>query len=211
MASSGCNFRKLQRTGARQWSVTSFGVQSASCEYYFTQVLQNCGVLCCARNQRLGVLLGSRFTQLRCAVGAVNQFLIASVHGCSTAASGKFRVQVSKALAYRCPTVVSYKLRCAVCQLRVLLYSSFLKTAVCCARNQRLSLRGQAVPGKPRCTVKPSTTSAWVEVMLNPPGVDWQIVNYVHDGYITLSRYECNVARSKPRSFSRAGGKIVGA
>ena len=67
-------------------------------------------------------------------------------------------------------------------------------------------MRGQlAVPGKPRCTVKPSTTSAWVEVMLDPPGVDWRIVNYVHDGYITLSRYECNVARSKPRSFSRAG------
>ena len=108
---------------------------------------------------------------------AGNQFLTVSVHGCSTAASGKFRMQVSKASAYGCPTVVSYKLRCAVFQLRVLLYSSFLKTAVYCARNQRLSLRGQAVPGKPRCTVKPSTASAWVKVMLNPPGVDWRVVN----------------------------------
>ena len=61
-----------------------------------------------------GVLLGPSFTQLLCAVGAVNQFLTASVRGCSTAASGKFRVQVSKALEYRCPTVVSYKLRCAM-------------------------------------------------------------------------------------------------
>ena len=137
------------------------------------------------------MLLGSSFTQLRCTVGAGNHFLTASLHGCSTAASGKFRMQVSKASAYRYPTVVSYK---------------FYKTAVCCARNERLSLPGQAVPGKPRCTVKPSTTSAWVQVMLNPPGVDWRIVNYVHDGCITLSRCECNVARFKPRSFCSAGG-----
>ena len=174
-------------------------MQFASCEYYFTQVLQNCGVLFKEPE--------ARCTTWRCAAGAVNQFLTASVHGCSTAASGKFRVQVSKDLAYGCPTVVSYKFRCAVCQLRVILYWSFLKTAVCCARNQRLGWRGQAVPGKPRCTVKPSTTSAWVEVMLNPPSVDWRIVNNVHDGYRTLSRYECNVARSKPRSFSNRGGK----
>ena len=114
MASSGCKFRKLQRTGARQWSVTSFGVQSASCEYYFN----------------------SSFTKLRCAVQGT---------------------------------------RGSVCE-------------------DKLSPANLGV----------QLSLAWVEVMLNPPGVDWRIVNYVHDGYRTLSRYECDIARFKPRSFCSA-------
>ena len=105
MASSGCKFRKLQRTGIPQWSVTSF-------------------------------------TKLRCAVQGT---------------------------------------RGSVCQ-------------------------DKQSPASLGCTVKPSTTSAWVQVTLNPPGVDWRIVNYVHDGYIALSRCECNVAPFKPRSFCSAGG-----
>ena len=112
MASSGCKFRKLQCAGARQWSVTSFGVQFASCECYPTQALQSCGVLCKEPEARCTWLefyttavcrgcsepvsdsFGTRvlsFTQLRCAVGAVNQFLTASVHGCSTASGCKLR------------------------------------------------------------------------------------------------------------------------
>ena len=57
--------------------------------------------------------------------GQAVQLLTASA--CSTAASDKLRVQISNASAYWYPTVVSYKLRCAVCQLRLLLGSRFTK------------------------------------------------------------------------------------
>ena len=76
---------------------------------------------------------------------AATQFLTASVHWCSTAASGKFRLQVSQASAYRCRTAASYKLRCAEVPAATTTLLVFYKAAVCCARSQRLSLRGQAV------------------------------------------------------------------
>ena len=76
---------------------------------------------------------------------AAAQLLTASAHWCSTAASGKFRMQVSKASAYRCPTVVRYKLRCAKVPVACTIVLEFHKTAVCCAGNHGFSLPGQAV------------------------------------------------------------------
>ena len=137
-------------------------MQSASCVYYFARVLQNCGVPC--REP------GAQFAK------AAALFLTASAHGCST---------VAKTSAYRCPAVVSYELQSAKVAASTTLLE-FYQNA------EGLSLPGQALPGKPRCTVKPCTTSAWVEVMLNPPGVDC--------GYITLFFFFF------PRTFPSARG-----
>ena len=133
MTSCGCRLQKLQRTGAKRNTVVSYKLWCAvcaSCVYYVARILQNCGVPC----REPGALFAT----------AAAQFPTASAHWCSTAASGKFRTQVSKASAYRGPAVVRYKLRCATVPAACTLLE-FYKAMVCCARKQGLRLRGQVV------------------------------------------------------------------
>ena len=91
---SACWCQKKKVVSYKLWCAVC-----ASCVYYLARILQNCRVPC--REP------GAQFAT------AAAQFPTASAHWCSTAASGKFRTQVSKASAYRGPAVVSYKLRCA--------------------------------------------------------------------------------------------------
>ena len=181
VASSGCKFRKLQRTGARQWSVTSFGVQFASCEYCFTQVLQNCGVLC-------------KEPEARCTTW-LEFYTTAVCRGCSEPVSDSFGARVLNSGQWQVPGASfesfsvqvpdSGQLQASVCSLpaaSTILLEFSQNCGVLC-KEPEAQLARTSCPLKHRCTVKPSTASAWVEVMLNPPGVDWRIVNYVHDGY----------------------------
>ena len=49
--------------------------------------------------------------------------------------------------------------------------------------------------------------------MLNPPCVDWRIVNYVHDGYIMLSRVDTSATQhvsSLAASAEREGKNTTG-
>ena len=131
VTSCGSKFRLLQRTGTRRWSVTSFGVQSV---YYWAPVLQNCGLPCCAvQGTRGSVFEGS--------------YPVSDSFSALVLNSGQWQVPDASFASFNVQVPNSGQLQASVCRGASCDYyfTRVFPTAVCCARNQRLSLRGQAV------------------------------------------------------------------